>query len=200
MLTTTLLALAIGTAAPAIQEEPSPQDCSYDLDAMLALDRDAFDQDMDGGWRPLAMKGCNIEAAELLRDWRHQKRDHSSMLYWHEAQLRAMAGQTEEAIGLMKLTYTRPDLDAAFGWNFYVSGSIAFLERDRSTLREMMARLAEVPEPDETSVTTPDGTVIKLQWPPNLNVLQAFDTCWDEPYATAYRSPECKAAAPSPTK
>ena len=64
------LVLLLQSAPPAT--EP---DCSYDLDAMLALDQQAFDQDMDGGWRPLGQRdGCEAAAAELIREWRHAKR------------------------------------------------------------------------------------------------------------------------------
>ncbi len=70
-----MLALLLAAAQPA---EPAPEpDCSYDLEAMLALDRQAFDQTLpDGGWRSLYERGCYAEAAELIREWRHEKRDH----------------------------------------------------------------------------------------------------------------------------
>lgn len=43
----------------AAQPDPSPQpDCSYDLEAMLALSRKEFDQTLpDGGWRALYERG-----------------------------------------------------------------------------------------------------------------------------------------------
>ncbi len=192
MLNITLMGFALAAAWPFPQTaETLPVDCSYDLDAMLTLDRDAFDQDMDGGWRVLALKGCDAEAAELIRAWRHEKRDHRSILYWHEAQLRANAGQTAEAIALMKLTYSAPEFDEGFGWNHYVSGSIAFLERDRDRLRRMIDRLKAVPQPEGVTFRRPDGTIRKMQWPPNLNVLEAFERCWDQPYADAYGTKAC---------
>ena len=93
-----MLALLLAAAQPA--EAPPLPDCSYDLEAMLALDRKAFDQTLpDGGWRALARTdGCEIAAAELIRAWRHEKRDHEAILYWHEGQMRAFGGQTAEAI------------------------------------------------------------------------------------------------------
>lgn len=45
-------------------------DCHYDRNALVALDLGAFDQDMSGGWRTLEVKGCPLEAADLIRDWR----------------------------------------------------------------------------------------------------------------------------------
>jgi len=80
-----MLATILLTAAqPVPSVEAADPDCSYDLEAMLELDRDAFDQDLpDGGWRALSQKGCAEEAAELIREWRHEKRDHTSVLYTH---------------------------------------------------------------------------------------------------------------------
>ena len=90
-----LTSIILAASSPADQQAP---DCSYDLEAMLALDWRAFDQDMNGGWRPLSYAGCDLEAAELIRRWRYEKREHISVLYWHEGQLRANIGQTQEAV------------------------------------------------------------------------------------------------------
>ncbi|MDE1468065.1 hypothetical protein [Aurantiacibacter sp. D1-12] len=174
------------------EPQPTEVDCSYDLEEMLALDLDTFDQDLDGGWRPLSMQGCHAEAAELIREWRYEKRAHNSILYWHEGQMRAFAGQTDEALALFALTYKPADLDADFGWNHYVDGTIAFLRRDRERLALAMERLAEVPEPDDLTATMPDGTVVTMSWPPNMNVLQAFDHCWEETYSDAYGDSNCR--------
>lgn len=42
--------------------------CTYDNDAMLALDEQAFDQDVaNGGWRKIGnIPGCELAAAELI--------------------------------------------------------------------------------------------------------------------------------------
>ena len=176
------------TSAGSSQDtDKSAPDCSYDLDAMLALDRNAFDQDIpSGGWRGLSNAGCYEEAAELIRAWRHEKRDHASILYWHEGQMRAFAGQTDQAIALFELTRSSIDDDADFGWNHYVDGTIAFLRGDREGLDRTMARLAMMPEPSDNSFTRADGTVIRMSWPPNMNVLKSFDACWGRPYKDAY--------------
>lgn len=187
-----MLALLLAAAQPA-ETAPAP-DCAYDLEAMLALDRDAFDQDMDGGWRVLDMKeGCEIATAELIRTWRHEKRDHSHILYWHEGQLRASAGQTAEAIALFRLTYKPTEEDTYFGWNHYVSGTLAFLESDREALAAAITRLKALPEPQNNSFAQPDGTMIQISWPPNLNVLEAFERCWGRSYKEAYGSEACAA-------
>ncbi len=188
-----LLPLLLLMSDPVAQPQPpATETCEYDLDAMLELDLDSFDQDLNGGWRPLAGQGCKREAAELIREWRHEKRAHDSILYWHEGQLRANVGETEAAIALFNLTYKPAELDVEFGWNHYVSGSIAFLERERDALQNSIAELRKVPEPEDNNFTMADGTVLKIDWPPNLNVLEAFERCWDKPYAEAYSSAECR--------
>lgn len=187
-----MLALLLAAAQPA--EAPPLPDCSYDWQAMAALDRDAFDQDMEGGWRVLGMKeGCEIATAELIRAWRHEKRDHHAILYWHEGQMRALGGQTAEAVALFQRTYSPPEFDRAFGWNFYVSGTIAFLLGKREHLRESIAGLKALPEPANVTFTEADGTVNRWNWPPNLNVLEAFDRCWGKTYKEAYGSAACAA-------
>ena len=183
---TALLLVVAPPEAPAKAAEP---DCTYDLDAMLALDRQAFDQDIpSGGWRGLSNKGCYEEAAELIREWRHEKRDHNSILYWHEGQMRAYAGQTGEAVALFRRTYAAPEDDGDFGWNYYVSGTIAFLQGDQEGLNRAIEGLATIPEPSNNSFTRPDGTVVKMNWPPNMNVLEGFKACWGKPYKDAYGS------------
>lgn len=185
--------VAVQPAEPAGAPQP---DCTYDLEAMLTLDRDAFDQDMDGGWRVLSRKdGCELAAAELIREWRQTKRDHTGILYWHEGQMRALAGQTDAAISLFRLTYNPPETDADFGWNYYVSGTIAFLMRDRENLSAAIEELKTIPEPADNSFTRPDRTTAQLRWPPNLNVLEGFEKCWDESYADAYGNRDCSAPA-----
>ena len=184
-----LPALLLAAADPAPQvAEP---DCEYELSEMLALDFKGFDQTLpDGGWRSLYERGCYEEAAELIREWRHEKRDHKSILYTHEGQMRAYAGQTEQAIALLRLTYKPMDEDAGFGWNFYMDGTIAFLTGDREAFDTAIARLRAIPDRTATMVDA-DGNPIQMKWPPNLHVLEAFDRCWGRSYAEANLSPEC---------
>ena len=60
-----------------------------------------------------------------------------------------------------------------------------------------MERLATIPEPENNSFTRPDGTVIEMNWPPNMNVLKRFDYCWGKSYKDAYSSEDCT-PRPSP--
>jgi len=173
--------------------EPKAVDCSYDLDAMLQLNHNDFDQGLDGGWRKLSDKGCDLEAAELIREWRFHKRSHSTILYWHEGQLRANEEQTDQAIELFRLTYNPQDHDE-FGWNYYVDGTIAFLSDDRESFDRAIKRLKALPSPENRpSFTLPDGSIRQMNWPPNLHVLGLFQTCWGESYKKAYTG--CKETA-----
>lgn len=176
------LALALQATVPA----PSPQSCAYDRAAMLALDSDAFDRDVGGGWRKLSDVGCDAAAADLIHDWRVAHKLEDGVLYWHEGQMRANAGQTTQAVALFELARKPPERDAKFGWNLYVDGSVAFLRRDRAALEAAHTKLAALPKPAGFDPVGPDGKPIAIQWPLNLNVLDGFRRCWDRPYKQAY--------------
>ncbi|MBD8678075.1 hypothetical protein [Sphingomonas sp. CFBP 13720] len=179
-----LLALALLSAGPAYLDDP----CRYDRAAMLALSLKAFDQDMTGGWRMLSLKDCTLPAADLIRDWRTAHQATDTILYWHEGQLRAEAGQYAQAIALFRRSYKPADEDAGWGWNLYVDGSIAFLRGDRPELERARAALAVLPPPPELAdARGPDGKPTTIQWPMNLNVLDAFRRCWGQSYRAAYR-------------
>lgn len=174
-----LIALLLAGAAP---------DCSYDRAAMMALPLPAFDQDMSGGWRELSMRGCEVEAADLIRDWRvaNKPERNASILYWHEGQLRADAGQSDAAIALFERSRKTTQEDGGMGWNLYVDGSIAFLRRDRPAFDKAHAALAILPKPDDFDPRGPDGKPIAIRWPMNLNVLDGFARCWTRSYKEAY--------------
>src|SRR5690606_11715924 len=107
------------TASSSVEAQaPSASDlCTYDRSAMLALDQDAFDQDPAGGWRALAAhEECLLAAADLIRDYRQNRRSEDTILYWHEGQVRAVAGMESEAIPLFEKSLKRPEEDP-FGWN-----------------------------------------------------------------------------------
>ena len=167
-------------------KEPKDVDCSYDLDAMLALDQQQFDQDQKGGWRTLSSKGCHSEAAELIREWRFHKRSHENILYWHKAQLRAFAGQTQQAIDLFSLTYEPGNLEEFgwthdSGWNHYVTGTIAYLYKDRKILNVSVERYKAL-ELKKRAKQELD----QEQWPVNLRILIAFQKCFGKSYEEGY--------------
>lgn len=194
---TILLACVIGASCGvAGAQEPARKSCAHDRARLLALDENQFDQDLAGGWRTLASTpGCALVAADLLRDYREAHHPDSGLLFWHEAQVRADAGQYAEAIALMKRAYKPAAQDGA-GWNPYVDATIAFLRRDRAALRQARAALAAVPPPVGASVPPvvdgymeadfADGSKRKIRWPPNIDVVEGLENCFDKPYVDAY--------------
>jgi hypothetical protein len=140
-----LLLIALFSSAPG-------QRCAYDADKMMSLSLRDFDQDMNGGWRSLAhTPGCRKAAAGLIRRYR-KKHDSTSILYWHEGQLRAQIGQTARAIRLFDLS-RKPAGSDPIGWNHYVDATIAFLKRDRPALLKARSRLAALPKPNDFNPT-----------------------------------------------
>jgi hypothetical protein len=171
-----LVALALQSAAT----PPAPDACQVDRSALLALGQDAFDQDMNGGWRPLSQRpGCESAAADLIRDYRVATEGRLHVLYWHEGQLRANAGQYPEAIRLMELSRTASD-----SWNVFGEATIAFLRGDRAALEAARARLASLPRPPGfREEVLANG--VHVTWPPNLAVVDGLIHCFGRPYREA---------------
>lgn len=189
----TLLACVANAAPP---KDAPPASCDHDRSGLLALDEDRFDQDFNGGWRALAAKpGCKLAAADLLRDYRQAHNNEAGILYWHEAQLRAMAGQSGAAIGLMEKSRQPAGRDQG-GWNAYVDASIAFLRKDRPALEQARQSLAAVPFPSDkgmpplkdglVELPMKGGKTMKVRWPPNIDVVDGLIQCFDKPYEEAY--------------
>jgi hypothetical protein len=170
----------------ASQSQPSPDVCTFDRAKMLALNESDFDQDFTGGWRTLEREECWLIAADLIRDYRKAKSPYSKILFWHEGQMRAFAGQTEPAMLLFETT--REPVNDWFGWNLYVDATIAFLNMDKPALLKARAALAKIPKPENFDLSFKDaqGRVVKFIWPPNLHVLDGFLKCFDQPYKVAY--------------
>jgi len=198
-----LLALQAATPAATAPAATTPAANSCQVDrafveraaASLSLGYDAFDQDMDGGWRALARQpGCEGAAADLVHAYRANLESHLSILYWHEGQLRANIGQNAEAIRLMEQSRKADD---RFGWNPYVDASTAFLRGDRAALVAARATLAGLPRPAgyEDRVL---ANGMQVTWPPNLAVVDGLVRCFGRPYREAYASPECREPAAAP--
>jgi hypothetical protein len=186
-----LLALQAATPAATAPAAATPANpCPFDFNASLALGQDAFDQDMNGGWRALAQRpGCEGVAADLIHAYRANLESHLSILYWHEGQLRADVGQYPEAIRLMEQS-RKPD--DRFGWNPYVDATVAFLRGDRAALVLARDRLAALPRPAGfEDRTLPNG--LHVTWPMNLAVVDGLVRCFGRPYREAYSISECRA-------
>jgi hypothetical protein len=164
--------------------KPAAFMCIFDRAKILALDEYSFDQDMNGGWRAVAQnEECTEVAADLIREYRETRGLVSTILYWHEGQLRATAGSTDEAIRLFEKSRKAND---AFGWNLYVDASIAFLKHDKPALLAAREALARLPRPKDFDPRDAHGKVVDISWPPNLSFVDGFITCFDRGYKEAY--------------
>ncbi|HWQ87476.1 hypothetical protein [Brevundimonas sp.] len=163
---------------------------------MLAMSLHDFDQ-TEAGWRSLDAEGCQRQAAEAIGRYRTVNAqalgEEADTLIWHEGQMRAFAGDTEEAIRLMLIGRDR-DSDAT---QPYTDATIAFLRRDRPALLAARERLVALPVPEafaraaaRYAASYPDHPA--LTWPLNLNIVDGLIACFDRPYREAYA---CEAPA-----
>ena len=176
-------------------------DCldAIERERFLALDSDAFDQDMKGGWRVLAAKpGCQTSAADLIRDWREKHQRTDAILFWHEGQVRAETPDTEAAIALFKQSL-KPDTPGNRAWNLYVEATLAFMSKDKPALQLAHDNLLQVAPPAEfevkdgkVDITMDNGQTVTIRWPPNIHVVENLLTCFDDRYDIAYVG-ACKA-------
>lgn len=161
--------------------------CEYDEAEMLAIDPWDFDQDPDSGWQKLAAhEDCVEVAADLIRIYyenREMPEGGHRIMVWHEGQLRAEIGQTEEAINLFKQAYNPED---STGWNYYVDATIAFLQDDLDRLQTNREKLAAVPEPENFNPVDEDGNPVDFPWPMNLHVVDRLIECFGADYIVAY--------------
>ena len=168
--------------------------CLEDRASYMAMDYWTFDQDPAGLRSVYTKPGCELVAADLIRDYHDALRSRGEpvihvfpegavtfsetgeipLLYWHEAQARAMHGQPQQAVGLFRKSIKPPEQSFG-GWNEYVRATIAFLEGDREALETERANLAaKVPANDL-----------------NLGVVDGLMACFGRHYADAYAAPEC---------
>ena len=180
-------------------------DCvsAQERERLLALDEDAFDQDMQGGWRAVAREPrCQEAAADLVRDWRIRHQSTASILFWHEGQIRAGMEERDAAVALFKQSY-KPASPGTTAWNAYVDASIAFLAQDKPALLRARENLRQVNPPPEYEVKDgrfeiemSDGSRHSMRWPPNIDVVDGLVNCFDASYDTAYGS-SCRAGPPN---
>ena len=185
------LSLQFGDGSPAAPE-PAPPACAHDREALLALDFKAFDQDLEGGWRPLGNSpACEAAGAELIAAYRQRNAsrltdEQTRGLKWHEAQLRAAQGEYARAADLM--TEARAD-SPALDDRLYAVATIAYLRRDRPALLDARAKLAALAKPDwfdEAVARHKAQYGDDIAWPPNLDVVDGLVACFDKPYRDAY--------------
>lgn len=179
---------------------------AQEKERLLALDENAFDQDLSGGgggWRAIAAKeGCDIAAADIIRDYREKHASTGHVITWHEGQLRAMGGDDKAAIALFGKSRV-PEEKNGRGWNQYVDASIAFLEKDKPALMRARESLAGIPVPPNVAlkdgvfeVPNNSGTPFKMRWPPNIDVVDGLIQCFEKGYRNAYGDAACRPAPP----
>lgn len=144
----------------------------------LQLDWNEFDQTMGQGHRELALKGCFLEAANLIDAYNLQHRSQlepsrTRILYFHAGQMYAYTSLNEIAASRMMESLNpkeaiRPELN----WNDYVQASVAFLRGDKDSLKAFRDKLA--------SGKPTQGNQM------NLRVVDNLIKCFGHPYSWAY--------------
>ena len=196
-----IAAIAILSAGAAEAQPPqkSAAECGADnLGKYMNMSHKEFDQTLDQGWREIGDKeGCERAAADLIAKYRDEKlAQEIAGLDWHEAQLRASAGDIPAALLLFRrnLEFRKkvaPQL-GDYADVIYAEATIAFLERDRPKLETKRAELAALPKPDWFDAVAADfakrfpDSRASMTWPSNLNVVDGFIACFDKPYHEAY--------------
>jgi hypothetical protein len=174
------LAVLLLAAAAAVARAATP--CGVELNRTMNLSEAEFDQLRDGGWRMVAAReGCTMAAADLIRSFRRAHRSASHILYWHEGQLRALAGDAEAGAALFAQARQEQAKDR-IGWNLYVDASIAFLRGDRAALLAARDALAALPKPEGWGAGSPNAA----PWPLNLDVVERLVACFGQGYREAY--------------
>lgn len=192
-----------GVAACSHHGGETHSDCLEGLPHLARLSPEGFDQMRGSGWRMVAEQDrCKAPAADLIRAYRRyraadvEESGLGSALLWHEGQLRAMVGQTEQAVALMEQARSdgRPE------WDLYIDATIGFLRRDRDVVRNARAALVELPEPEWFKRAAADAQPAhqtELTWPMNLDVIDGLLNCFNRPYAQAYEE-QCRPGAAAP--
>jgi hypothetical protein len=165
-------------------------DCSYDRQALMALDEHSFDQDVTGGWRTLAnISDCQDVAADIIRDYRESHHLTTGILYWHEGQLRAVANHYEQAVPLLEKS-RKPAMEDLAGWNLYVDATIAFLQKDLVALEKARQTLSMLQPSGDLQVRDGylqiNGQRSRIAWPMNLDVVDGLRNCFWKSYSDAY--------------
>lgn len=157
---------------------------------IVGLSLQDFDQNPGDGWRPYYESGCYEQAAHLLTAYMTaypERTNRNYMLPFHAGQMYAMNNEYEKAERFMRQAYSPHD-SAKIDWNAFVDANIAFLRKDQAMLSRMRQRIAKQPEMTE-AMGAPEWAVGKKM---NLDVVDGFIACFDEPYSVAYDG-ECRA-------
>ncbi|MDP4038438.1 MAG: hypothetical protein Q8P54_00500 [bacterium] len=124
-----------------------------DYERFLKLNPEEFDQDEEKGWRKLDKEGKSLEAAEVietyldmnkdkLRDGSADNAELEKVMHFHIGQLLSFSGSKhyEEAIQHFQKSL-QPNRE---GWNYYVGGTVAFLQKDKKNLNQNIKGLQDL--------------------------------------------------------
>ncbi len=186
------------------------QRCGIDneeLNRLLTLSYDDFDQNFDGGWRTLSFKdNCKPAAQKIIELYilfdNAINSNQLKLLRWHAGQLAADLGNYPLAIAFFNASIDNDGESAKSKkpWNLYAKGSIAFLMRDKNALQQIRDELSVIPVSEDEknarrqflkenpNIQMPDGFIDK---PQNLSVLDRLLRCFEQPYSAAYNVDEC---------
>jgi hypothetical protein len=153
--------------------------------ALLELPFAEFDQQEGSGWRPLYEDKCYPQAASLIVAYMERHPDLLEKQYilpFHAGQMFALNGQYDKAIAYMQKGYQTPAYTRPINWNAYATATIAFLRRDRAELVKQRELIDQQP-PMRKSPGLPDSYIGKKM---NLDVVDRFIACFDEPFSVAF--------------
>ena len=189
-----LLGVAVLAAVGCTTKHPEVTDSAACIESserveMLKLDVKSFDQTDGQGWRLIADRGCYSEAAELIADYRAQAVD-PNIARHHQIQMHAAAEEREQAIILLDELIVDDKTNEEWANLHYRRATRAFLASDLEALQACRADLAALPIPSGFADAAerfqrdyPDFPAPK--WPPNLDVVDAFISCFDKSYNEA---------------
>lgn len=140
----------------------------------LKLSFNDFDQDMNGGFRKLANKGCYFEAANLIDIYNLHNKSRLEKWqvrasYWHAGQLYASANEYSIAKSRFLKSYKPNELpNDTFKWNTYVNATIAFIDGDKELLINYKDELLLATDP---------------AMKPNLDMVKGMIKCFGRSYS-----------------
>ena len=155
------------------------EDNTEEIEALLKMTYQAFDQTPDSGWRVMADKDEYTAAGQLIEQYIEAHDDLTSqnirVLRFHAGQMFAFDHQYDKARPhfVASRTENEPD-DSPVKWNAYVNATIAFLDGDLKSIEEARSEIASGPEFN--------GQI------PNLNIVDAMLASPEKPYAEVYNS------------
>jgi hypothetical protein len=131
----------------------------------LSMEFKDFDQTLNGGWRPLAIKGCYKQAAALMdayRELHYQNLEEWQVrvLTWHAGQMFDFANMFPTAIARFEKSFNASEgSDSHLQWNAYVAASIAFLKGDLETLKQERNKIAKFPKDNGVNLQIVDHMI-----------------------------------------